>query len=92
MKLNVRTKQLQYTIDQPAKDTITTGIYWVGKAWELVEPTTIQKCFAKADILHTVCDEFTSDSSEDDEIPLSVLRLSKDLFSCEYENLPGIDI
>jgi len=32
-----------------------------------------------------------SDSSDDDEIPLSVLRLSKDLFGCDYEKLPGID-
>ena len=31
------------------------------------------------------------DSSDDEEIPLSILQLFKDLFSCEYENLPRID-
>ena len=60
VKLKFRAKQLQYTNDQLAKDTTTTGpeilrtislldaIYWVDKAWELVEPATDQKCFAKA--------------------------------------------
>ena len=57
-----------------------------------MEPATTQKCFAKAVFfLHTVSDEFTCDPSDDDEIPLSMLRLFKDLFSCKYENLPGID-
>ena len=68
MKLKFREKQLQYTIDQLAKDTTTTDpeilqttsvldtIYLVGRAWELVEPATIQKCFTTAVFLHTVSD------------------------------------
>ena len=31
------------------------------------------------------------DSSDDEDIPWSMLRLSKYLFSCEYENLPVMD-
>ena len=103
MELNFRTKQLQYIIDQLAKDTTTTGPEilqkisvldtkcWVVKVWELVESATIQNCFAEAGFLYTISDEFMCDSSDDDEISLSMLRLSKDLFSFDCDNLPGID-
>ena len=90
-------RKTQYTVDQLAKNTTTSApevlrtisildaTYWIDKGWELMEPATIQKCFAKACFLHTVSDEFTCDSPDDNEIPLSMLRLSNDLFSCGYE-------
>ena len=55
-----------------------------------MESLTVQKCFAKAGFEHAVSDETTSDSSDDDDIPLLVQRLSKDLLGCDYEKLPGI--
>ena len=103
IKLKIPAKQLQYTNDQLPKDStirdpeklrtisVLDAIYWVGKVWELVEPLTMQKCFAKAGFVHAVSDKSMRDSTADVEIPLLVLWLSKDLFGCDYEKLPDID-
>lgn len=77
--------------------SILDAIYWINGSWKQVEPSTIQKCFAKCGFPFAVseqCDKVVSDSDcddDDDEIPLQTLRLSHELFSCEYQELVELD-
>jgi hypothetical protein len=66
-----------------------------------VDTTTIQKCFAKAGFTCNSdagenCEEIqaavtSSDESEDDDVPLLVIKMAKDLFGCEFKDLVEID-
>ena len=73
-------------------------IPFIGPAqWREVESYTFQKCFAKAGMTPSDCRGIadTESSMEDEEIandlPLSVHRLSKDLFDCEFTDLLAIN-
>jgi hypothetical protein len=64
-----------------------------------VEITTIEKCFAKAGFkvnsyMVSTDDERNineSDNDDDDDRPLRVVQMSRDLFGCEFKELCQID-
>lgn len=71
---------------------------WISGSWKEVEASTIQKCFSKCGFSGnlSVCNHdktVTSESENDneDEVPLAVLRMSKELFSVNFQELIEID-
>ena len=69
--------------------SILDAIYWVSQAWNEVEKSTISKCFAKSGF---EMDKIAHDNEDnDDDIPLKALKLSRDIFGCEFHELVDID-
>lgn len=76
---------------------VSDVIYWVNSAWGA---TTIQKCFANSGFKFQTepeeplpADTEAANTDYDDEyddIPLSVLKLSKDIFDCDFKELVAI--
>ena len=105
LKLKYRKRQLQYVLAQLERTeksgpqilkeiSILDAIYWVARAWEEVEASTIQRCFARCGFsLETSTQNQAPDSSEidEDDIPLAVLRMSKELFGHEFTELAKTD-
>ncbi|XP_060577655.1 tigger transposable element-derived protein 6-like [Ruditapes philippinarum] len=84
------------------RTNVRDAIYWLSNSWNEVESSTIVKCFGKAGFkLHLqdksdieisvekLADEPTMD--DDDDIPLSVIKISYDLFGCSFSDLVKID-
>ncbi|XP_062609218.1 tigger transposable element-derived protein 4-like [Saccostrea cucullata] len=102
MKLKFRKRQMKHMIKEMDKHpdicgtdilkqiTILDAIYWVHSAWEEVQTSTIQKCFSKAGFL---CENIDSDDDfdDDDDVPLSVLKLAHEVFGCEFNDLSEMD-
>ena len=81
--------------------SVLNVIYWVHASWQEVETTTIQRCFARcgfdpvswAEKSVAECElEFDNDADDsEDDVPLQVLKLSKELFGCDFKDLKDID-
>lgn len=81
---------------------ILDTVYWLSQAWREVETSTITKCFEKAgfifrtdepDIYDPTCatDDDCDEEDEDDDVPLSVLKFSNELFGCDLSDLVQLD-
>ena len=78
--------------------SILDAIYWINGSWKEIEPSTIQRCFKKCGLsadLFVSGNGLVSDSGQcdvdEDEVPLSVLKMSKELFGVEFQELLNID-
>ncbi|XP_053388206.1 tigger transposable element-derived protein 6-like [Mercenaria mercenaria] len=79
--------------------TILQAIYWINAVWQEVRADTIQKCFANCGFTEaSVSDVSVVNDSEcdtvfdiEDDYPLAVLKLSSELFGCEFKELLDID-
>ena len=100
-KLKYRKRQLQHVIAQaelyPSKSgtevlkgiTLFECIFWCKVAWEAIAPETIQKCFAKCGF-GAQTTEPVSEPIED-RVPLQYVKLSEELFGCNFDDLVEID-
>ena len=76
--------------------SVLDAIYWINSSWKETEPATIQKRFKKcglsADLLVNG-NGLVSDSEQcdEDKVPLSVLKMLKELFGVEFQELLKID-
>lgn len=74
---------------------ILDTVYWISQAWKEVETSTISKCFEKAGFIFPTDEPNTyntdDEEDEDDDIPLSVLKLSNELFGCDLCDLVQLD-
>ena len=75
--------------------TILDAILWLNSAWREVETQNIVKCFSKAGFHQELCDQqLVNDcdsGDEDDDVPLAAVKLSRELFGCEFRELVDID-
>ena len=103
VKLKYRKRQLQHVLanmDKSSKagsdilkeTSVLDTIFWVDRAWQEVETSTIQKCFAKSGFQQlTTTHEDADIVYDEDDLPLAFLRMSKELFDCEFKALASID-
>lgn len=107
LKLKFRKRQLQHVIYEMDKDkskcgsqllkdiTILQAIYWIHRSWQEVETTTIQKCFAKCGFQDLasqhLSDDSDSDYDQDDNVPLKVVSMARQLFGCDFQELVQLD-
>ena len=106
LKLKFRKKQLKFVLNQINKSeksgseilkeiSILNAIYWVDSAWQEVEGLTIQKCFSRCGFdLNSSGPSDVHDDYEfgpEDDIPLKVVKLSQELFGCDFKDLTEID-
>ncbi|XP_052799045.1 uncharacterized protein LOC128230642 [Mya arenaria] len=78
---------------------ILQDMYWINSSWNEVKAETIIKCFQKCGfgekLSFSTSDHEESnqdrDDIDEDDIPLAVLRLSRDLFSQDFNTLADID-
>ena len=73
---------------------VLDAIYWLNRAWNAVESSTVVKCFNKCvfDTLKTGSDSVEVEEEDaEDNVPLSVLKLSKELFGCEFSELAELE-
>ncbi|XP_052809461.1 tigger transposable element-derived protein 4-like [Mya arenaria] len=77
---------------------ILQAMYWINSLWNEVKAETIMKCFWKCGfgdkLSASTSDHEESNTDRDDiedDIPLAVLRLSRDLFSQDFNTLADID-
>ncbi|KAJ8298086.1 hypothetical protein KUTeg_024617 [Tegillarca granosa] len=80
--------------------SILDTIYWIAKSRSAVEESTIVKCFNKCGFMvntyalsHVSDDnkEENDDNEDDDNVPLSVLKMSRELFDRDFRELIAID-
>ncbi|KAK3107355.1 hypothetical protein FSP39_012591 [Pinctada imbricata] len=84
--------------------SILNAVYWVSAAWKEVETSTIEKCFRKSgfklactddeqitDATDDDGDSDDNDDDDDDDVPLQVIKLSRELFGCDFKDLPSLD-
>ena len=74
--------------------SVLNVIYWVHASWQEVKTTTIQRCIARYGFdpvkwaETTVAEselEYDNDADDsEDVVPLQVLKLSKELFGCDF--------
>ena len=68
--------------------SILNVIYWVDSAWQEVEGLSIQNFFSRCGFdlnssgLSDVDDDY--EFEPEDDIPLKVLKLSQELFGCDF--------
>ena len=73
--------------------SVLQAISWVNSAWQEVKPDTIQRCFAKcgfteSSVSGSVNTEVTFEEEDSkDDYPLSVLKMSTELFGCQFQEL-----
>lgn len=90
-------KQKDKSGDQLLKDiSVLDAICWVAQSWKEVEVSTVVKCFAKAGFSEKVneievIEETSEDVDEDDDFPLAVHVLSRQLFGCDLMELIKVD-
>ncbi|XP_060587924.1 tigger transposable element-derived protein 6-like [Ruditapes philippinarum] len=100
-KLKYRKKQLQHILvkvdssnkvgSQLLKEiSVLDAIYWIDAAWRDIKAKTIVKCFPSEPVESVNADG--NDDSDDDEVPLNVLKLSHDLFGCEFKDLINLEV
>lgn len=81
----------------PHQISILDTVYWVSEAWKVVGNNTITKCFEKTGFSfpagggEQVTDGDDNINDEDDDIPLSIQKLTNDLFGFELSNLVKLD-
>ena len=81
----------------PHQISILDTVYWVSEAWKVVENNTITKCFEKTGFSfpagggEQVTDGDDNINDEDDDIPLSIQKLTNDLFGFEFSDLVKLD-
>ena len=80
----------------PHQISILDTVYWVSEAWKVVENNTITKCFEKTGFSFPAGGEQVTDgddniNNEDDDIPLSIQKLTNDLFGFELSDLVKLD-
>lgn len=81
----------------PHQISILDTVYWVSEAWKVVENNTITKCFEKTGFSfpagggEQVTDGDDNINDEDDDIPLSIQKLTNDLFGFELSDLFKLD-
>ncbi|XP_069105391.1 tigger transposable element-derived protein 4-like [Argopecten irradians] len=83
------------------KITILDAILWFSNSWNEVESQTIVKCFAKAGFKirpsmescenENIENHSDDDDDADDDVPLAAMKLSRELFDCEFRELVHID-
>ena len=81
--------------------TLLQAINWIHRAWNETDPSTIQKCFKLAGFCESESNEPSESSSASDtsgfnfldvdELPLSLVKMAKELFDCEIKDLVDID-
>lgn len=105
LKFKYRRRQLKYILTQMERSdkvgsdilkgiSVLDAIYWIHASWKEVESSTIQNCFLKCGFnvdLLGVDNNSDSEWDDDDEVPLAMLRLSRDLFGFEFPALVEID-
>lgn len=81
----------------PHQISILDTVYWVSEAWKVVENNTITKCFEKTGFSfpagggEQVTDGDDNINNEDDDISLSIQKLTNDLFGFEFSDLVKLD-
>ena len=75
---------------------VLQAIYWVSAAWNEVLDSTIEKCFVKSGYVWS--DKDVADVADvadvgdiEDDVPLKVLSLAKEMFDCEFSELAELD-
>lgn len=74
--------------------TVLDAIYWLYSAWNNVMESTVTKCFKKCGFR---LDEITSENSIeysediDDNIPLAAIKMTREMFGCDFSELVEID-
>ena len=102
LKLKYRKRQLQFMIAQKEKTlsgseilkkiSVLEAIYWINRSWREVEASTIEKCFRRCGFQSTPVGPVVVDEDDIlDDIPLSVLKLSNDVFGVDFTELLKID-
>ncbi|XP_053391290.1 tigger transposable element-derived protein 4-like [Mercenaria mercenaria] len=80
--------------------SVLDAIYWVARAFKEVEISTIVKCFAKcgfqlnsveSESECTVLNDSESDEEEDDNYPIALHVMARQLFDCDFMELLNID-
>ena len=68
---------------------VLDAVYWVKHSWDEVEESTIVKCFKKCGFGSDKTSSETDDSDLDfnKDIPLHLVRLTHQLFGCEFSEL-----
>ena len=79
------------------KIPILDAIYWVAKSWE-VEKSTIVKCFRKSGFDERIfsgngndIDLADQDEDDDNNIPLILVKLSRELYGCAFQESHNLD-
>ncbi len=72
------------------KTSVLDAIYWLHSAWTNVTDATIQKCYTNSGFnAHT--HEAEGDYDDEDNIPLSVLQLSTEIYGKAFNELHKLD-
>ena len=106
LKLKYRQRQLQHVVNimdsKPGKSgpellkeiSILDAIYWIARSWSQVEESTISKCFRKcgfSDTAPMATDSVCDSDDEDDDFPIHLHVLARQLFDCDLQQLIDID-
>ena len=106
LKLKYRKRQLQRLIVEMDKHPSKTGSQllreidvldatWISAAWKETEPMTINKCFKNCgftfDEQPIAIEDVNCNSDDEEDIPLALLRVSREFFDCDVAELPAID-
>jgi len=73
--------------------SVLQAIYWVNSVWQEVKPDTIPRCFAKCGFTESSVSGYVDtevtfeDEDSEDDYPLSVLKMSTELFGCQFQEL-----
>lgn len=76
--------------------SVLDAIYWISGSWKETNASTIQKCFAASGFVmpdqpDTQETDSQPDDDTDDDLPLAVFKRSRDIFGCDFSELPDID-
>ena len=74
--------------------TVLDAIYWLYSAWNNVLESTVTKCFKRCGFgLDEITSENSMEYSEDidDNIPLAVIKMTREIFGCDFSELVEID-
>ena len=74
--------------------TVLDAIYWLYSAWNNVLESTVTKCLKKCGFgLDEITSENSIEYSEDidDNIPLAAIKMTREIFGCDFSELVEID-